>query len=65
MVFDSKNNFQSLGRGNLDKIIRHKKGEKLKLEGENAKIQDGVSIEDIERERGERRLTGQTAKQFI
>ena len=43
VVFDSKNNFQSLGRENLDKIIRQKKGEKLKLQGEKAKIQDGVS----------------------
>ena len=45
-----------LDKGNLDKIIRHKEAletivkdvEKLKLQGEKAKIKDGVSIEDVQ-----------------
>ena len=45
-----------LDKGNLDKIIRHKKAletivkevEKLKLQGEKAKIKDGVSIKDVQ-----------------
>ena len=45
-----------LDKGNLDKIIRHKEAletivkdvEKLKIQGEKAKVKDGVSIEDVQ-----------------
>ena len=45
-----------LDKGNLDKIIRHKEAletivkevEKLKLQGEKAKIKDGVSIKYVQ-----------------
>ena len=45
-----------LEKGNLDKIIRHKEAlakivraiEELKLQGEKAKIQEGVSLEDVQ-----------------
>ena len=45
-----------LEKGNLDQIIRHKEAlakivraiEELKLQGEKAKIQEGVSFEDVQ-----------------
>ena len=45
-----------LDQGNVDKIIRHKEAletivkevKKLKLQGEKAKIKDGVSIKDVQ-----------------